>query len=596
VSGLGIANPLGAAGLAAVAVLLWLHRRRLRRRRVPVSTLLLWRRVPPAPPVRRRPRFDALLFVRLALVLALVGGLLGPFLGAPGVPGASAPLLVVLDVSASMQARERGGTRFALARRRARALVEGSDETMLVLAAERPRVAVRWTADRRRVLERLETVEPLDVPGDLEPSLALARAETSGRSGARIAVLTDVPRPAAAPATMRWVEVGRTDDNVAVAGLTVDDPPGGHPALTAVVRNHSGTARRVAVEASAGGRRWARRTLDLAPHAVRTLTLRDPPAAGEVEVGVEPGDALAVDDVARAWLAPRPPLDLLVVGDRPEGAAALAAVARALPGMRVRSLPTGAWTGTAAGAIVVFDRTAPAPPTDAPALYAAPPADNAVCPAADVAGAAAVVDWDETHPALAGLGPQDALVAVHVQAIAPPSWGMPVLIAAGMRGVFPLLVAGERDGRRIACLGADLDRALLGSDGLPLLLATLGTLRWLAARDEALVARTGIPFAVPDAGDAPPPDGVRLAGGVAVAERAGRFRLGPPGAERVVLASLADDRESDIGRDGAREWAPVAPPPEPAPAPGRRDVGWWVLAAAGALMLSEWLLWRRSAW
>ena len=42
---LGVANPLGAAALVAVAALIALHLWDRRRRVVPVSTLFLWRRI-----------------------------------------------------------------------------------------------------------------------------------------------------------------------------------------------------------------------------------------------------------------------------------------------------------------------------------------------------------------------------------------------------------------------------------------------------------------------------------------------------------------------------------------------------------------------
>jgi hypothetical protein len=67
VSVLGVANPLGAAALVAVAALIALHLWDRRRRVVPVSTLFLWRRIPAAPLERRRRlRPDALFALQLA--------------------------------------------------------------------------------------------------------------------------------------------------------------------------------------------------------------------------------------------------------------------------------------------------------------------------------------------------------------------------------------------------------------------------------------------------------------------------------------------------------------------------------------------------
>ena len=60
----------------------------------------------------------------------------------------------VLDASASMQVQEAGGTRFALARRKLDGLVGSLPDgapVLLVAAADRPRVVLRWSADRQRL-------------------------------------------------------------------------------------------------------------------------------------------------------------------------------------------------------------------------------------------------------------------------------------------------------------------------------------------------------------------------------------------------------------------------------------------------------------
>src|SRR2546430_5714120 len=155
---LGLANPAGALALAFVGVLVVLHLYGRRQRTVPVGTLFLWRRVPAEPLDRRRFRPDLLFVLQLVLLLALIAGLVRPYVESATPAAERVRLLVVLDVSASMQAREDGGTRFELARRRARALVAQlltGDEVMLVAAAERAHVVLAWTVDHARAQDRL---------------------------------------------------------------------------------------------------------------------------------------------------------------------------------------------------------------------------------------------------------------------------------------------------------------------------------------------------------------------------------------------------------------------------------------------------------
>jgi hypothetical protein len=203
---------------------------------------------------------------------------------------------------------------------------------------------------------------------------------------------------------------------------------------------------------------------------------------------------------------------------------------------------------------------------------------------------------------LAGLDGLQALTAEPVRVLGRPAWGAPVVVAADGRNAFPLLVAGERDGRRAACLGAELVGPLASSDRLPLLMLTLNALRWLAEPYEwqALTVETGRaallgpgprqPVRGPIEGT-----GLHVAGEppVVVAEHAGLYRLGPPGGERVVLANLFDDRESDVGREGDHEWPATAAVGGVAERAGERELAWWLYLAGVVLLALEWIAWRR---
>jgi hypothetical protein len=79
---------------------------------------------------------------------------------------------------------------------------------------------------------------------------------------------------------------------------------------------------------------------------------------------------------------------------------------------------------------------------------------------------------------------------------------------------------------------------------------------------------------------------------VVLAERAGVHRARVPGGpDRLVLASLTNDAESDVGRqDGDREW-PATAAADTTTASGRVDLSWWFYALAAALLALEALVW-----
>jgi len=595
----GLANPAGAAALLAVAVLiaLWLWERR--RRVIPVGALFLWERVPPQPLERRRFRPDLIFLLQLAALLALCGAYVAPYLQAPPVR-ASARTALVLDVSASMQAREADGrTRFATARARAARLLDdaGDGEFLVVTAAARARVALPWTRDVARARATLDALAPLDTPTNLAPAVELALTATRATPAARVVVVTDLAPaasgvPADVAAAVDWLQVGRTDDNVGIAGITVEPTPFAGvrgQSATVFVRNYAAVPRTVVVDARVDDAPWARHVLTLPARDTAPLLLRSPPRAGRLDVALGVDDALAVDDRASAWIGDEAPLDAVVVTESPALGATFRAIAAAAGG-RAEVVNRARWEEEPLGAprVVLFDGYVPAVPADANALYVAPPPGNAVCPAERTIEGATVVDWDASHPLLAAVEDVGAIDVGRASRLVAPAWGRAVVVAVSRGAPFPLLVAGERDGRRIACFGAELAAPLDASDRLPVLLLVLATMRWLAAAPDAAVLETGVPATL---GWAPASGAGLVVGGepaIVVAERAGVWRAGA----RTVIANLADERESDIGRDPRDHpgRASVAMPTVPG---ARRPLGAWLLAAAAVALVAEWLAWGR---
>ncbi|MCW5893951.1 MAG: BatA domain-containing protein, partial [bacterium] len=481
----GLENPLGLAALAAVAVLVVLLRFARRGPLVTVGSLWLWRQVPAAPRVHRRVRTDLPFWLQLAAVVALAAALARPFWSAPARPGGGAPLVAVLDVSASMQTHEAAGPRLETARAlldaELAALPTGTP-AMLVAAGARPRVAMRWTTDVAAVRAALANLAATDEPTRLPRALALAEAEQRRRPGTRIAVATDLP-PAAGD--VAWHAVGATDDNAAVTRLAVDAPPFAPvraATVTATVRNFAARPRAVTVRADVDGVPWATRPVILAPRGSAEIRLEAPPRDGVVTVALDGGDALAVDDRAVTALAAARPLDLLLVSESDTLAAALSALVGSLPDGRLEIVnPAGlrerdaGSTASALHPVAILDGVVPghAGALARPALLVAPPPDNPVCPGRGVAAHPAVVDWDDTHPILAGVEGLAALGVPRATVLRRPPWGTEVLHAATARGGFPLLVAGEVDGWRRACLAAPLPTPLTDADALPLVVVTL---------------------------------------------------------------------------------------------------------------------------
>jgi hypothetical protein len=340
---MGVLDPLAFvfAGLYAVLVFFYLWERW--RRRIIVPSLLLWEAVLEDTLRVRRFRPDLLFALQLLLLTCLIIGLARPYLTGPGSGQPSGRHIIVLDTSASMQAREGRTTRFDEARAQALALLDtlASDaEVMLVTAAQSPEVVLNFTRDHAAVAHALEQLGATDTAGDV--SLALAFADGARQRNdlpTEIDVFTDIPR-SQLPAPMRdqatVFQVGESDDNLGIEALQV---------FQGRFQDYSRARANVLVEnfAHREGHGFltvrlqdqvvSRSGFTLAPRETKGFLVRDFPGPGRVVAQLEVTDALAADNTAFGWIRPLEPVRVLVVSAPSPLLDDLRALAAATPGL-----------------------------------------------------------------------------------------------------------------------------------------------------------------------------------------------------------------------------------------------------------------------
>ncbi len=140
----------------AIPLILFLHSLRPRGLRVRTTTFFLWERVLREQPLGTRlgwlVRKNLLLILQLLAALALIAALADPWLRYFGSP--SGDVVVVMDLSASMKATERGVLRFDAARREWLSLIDGlgaGQKMMVIGAGAQPRLLMPFTSDQRRL-------------------------------------------------------------------------------------------------------------------------------------------------------------------------------------------------------------------------------------------------------------------------------------------------------------------------------------------------------------------------------------------------------------------------------------------------------------
>lgn len=620
------------AGAAALPLLLALYLLKLRRRPVRVSSVMFWPRASKDVQVNvplRLVRPSWLLLLHLLIVLLLLGALARPAVEGRAPAGGRVVLLV--DASASMSARDREGgpTRLESAKARATRLAReltraGASVGLIVFAAEAS-VGQGFTQSRALLEAAIGTIEPTDQPGDLRAALALgeALAGEAGEAG------EDDPTP---PTLVVIGDGGYAQPAARTAGTALaferigPEPGMSLPVNAGITRL---AARRdyadpavvrvlVEVRGSAASTRVLTLTLNAGLVAQRAIELvASPegwgafasfefaaPGGGLVLASLGGGDALASDDEAGLVLdEPRRPSMLLV---RPEQESAadflLEDVLRELRPSELRIVNEAQWAAmNGAGAdLVILDRVGGALPAGAAAIC------FGVLPALDgLAGEAAVeamrgetpLYWKREHPVMRDVA-MDAVVAA----------GSFAYRATGVRAGLSEVVLGPRGAMvmvdegppRRVMVGFELARSNWALQaGFAIFMAN--AVDYLTLRGEASSGRS---FTTGERVDVRATGRVTLegpvvvqgqgnAGGVAVLgliPRAGVYVVrGESSRDKVVCVNVANGVESriqspqeiDVGGALVSAGAGLT---------GPREVWAYLVMAAGVLLAVEWVI------
>ncbi len=315
-----LGSPSGLWLLGLIAPLVVLYILKIRRQRLRVPSTWLWasaqRDLLAKSPFRK-------LIVQVPLILQLLALiLLALALSRPATRGGAIigdHLAIIVDTSASMAAKDAGGTtRIAAARKAAHdvvaALSPGSD-ALIIDAGREARTASPLDRDARRLDAAIDQLVAREVEGNLGRAVAIASDRLRQLPGdKRIIVITDgalahADALSAATLPLEVVKVGEPVDNAAI--VRVDVRSGRDPAtkrdqtqVFALVVNH-GTAKRdlfVTLRQRNVVEPLASRRIQLAPGERSPVVLTFEPAPGDAGTGLvvelSPGDALAVDDRA----------------------------------------------------------------------------------------------------------------------------------------------------------------------------------------------------------------------------------------------------------------------------------------------------------
>jgi len=610
---------IGFTALAPVIVLLYLLK--LKRRPLPVSTLLFWQRV--LQENRQRAFFQKLrqllsLLLHLLIFALLLGALARPTWDRLVREGASTVLIV--DARARMQAREAGGTRMDAARERAAGYLRQADarrQMALLTLDSGPRVAAAFTDDERALRAALDGVIATDAAGDLAAAIGLAEDLLASRLGEKqIVVITDRAGSAAAsPRTgtpLHFVPVGTERENVAITRLAAR-PLLNSPQTSEVlleVQNFGRQPARGQVEVSFDGRLLDVKPLALAPGEKRREIFPSVPRPGATARGwltarLDTADALAVDDTAYAMLPAPPRRRVLLVS---AGNFFLEKLLGADQSVAFELIAPDGYRAELAAKfdVVIFDRALPAD------FALAAPVSPVLCLGQtpfETGGAGLeqplLTDLQAEHPVLRLVSLQNVTV-VRARTLALPAAGGPGRWTAPIRSFEnPLLIVGEVGGKRVAGLGFDVAESDLPLRiAFPLLISNL--VQWLAgdgvAAPRALAVGEALALGPGESVWTEPqrkftrevqPDAAQMAREFFVPLRAGFYLQQGEKGGSWLAANTFSEAESDLRQDAAAAVSAPVSPKVPVAALGGWPPWIYLASAAFALFTVEWWLFHR---
>lgn len=603
--------PFALAFAAAIPVVILFYL--LKRKRVVklVSSTLLWQRFlseTQASKPFQKLRHNWLLVLQLALLVLAVLALARPFFTGKARP--SQLRVMILDASASMQAKDEAPSRFEKARVEALKWVDSlrdQDKMVIVQAAANAEVKQSETSEKAALRRAIQACQPMDSPTRLVAALKMAESLVRDRPGAEIHLFSDGAVPELSEFENKnlplvFHRIGQRCANLGLTALDVranpDDPS--QRALYTSVVNFSSNAVETVLELLFEGQPVAARPLNLgagaaSPQVFLTAQARD----GVFTVRLKHDDDLAADNTASiVSLLPKPVKVLLVTAGNDHLQRAL----RVLPNVEL-SVARDLATPATEFDFTVLDEIVP---TRWPAgnLLAVVVAPTNWFEAGRRIEAPVLIPWKGAHPLLRYVSWDNVSVA-EALAVPPPSWAVSLLETT--QGA--VLLAGQFGRQRVVWVGF---RTGAGTwprrTSFPIFVAN--AVEWLnpaSTRSAELLVRAGDPFRLPLTSPAREarvtlPDGAartlpldEQAAEVVFGEtfRQGVYRLQVGTNETTFCVNLLDAAESHIQPRDELKLGQFARATAATAQRAGAEFWRWLAAAALAVLCFEWWWYHR---
>jgi hypothetical protein len=362
----------------------------------------------------QRLRFSWLLLLQLLAAAVLVAAAVQPVLSAGS--SLSRHSVVLLDVSASMQARDVQPSRLDEAKREVGEIINqiGPLDRMTVIAVGSvPRVVTSIVGDRESLRRAVGATSAGNGPADLSAALTLASGLVRPGEDTHAYLFSDgivgpirTDSANALPFQVDYRRIGTSGENVGLTSLVVRtgaQSRAGHLHL----QNFGQQARSFSLEWRADGKLVDVRKLTLAGGQAQDLVLPVPADATLVSAHIDPGDVFALDDTVTAIArTPRAFRVLLVTSANVFLQQALSL----RPDIELDVVAPSAYKSSVPYAMSIFDRYSPPTLPNGPFILIDPPAGSPLAGGPAI-GIGRVRATDAGDPLLTNVDLQDVHIA-----------------------------------------------------------------------------------------------------------------------------------------------------------------------------------------
>jgi Ca-activated chloride channel family protein len=555
----------------------------------------------------QRLRFSWLLLLQLLVAAVLVMAAVQPALSASTTLATHS--IVLLDTSASMQARDVQPSRFDEAKRQVGAMIDQlgpQDRMSLITVNSTPAVVASVTGDRGALHRALSEVAASNGAADLSSALSVASGLVRAGDDARAYLFSDgILEPLATsfasglPFPVEYHRIGVSGENVGLTSLVVRTSAQSRAAYLHV-QNFGQQSRSFSLDWRSDTGLIDVRPLTLAGGQSQDLVLPVPAGATSVTARVDSSDNFALDDSVTAIARTPNQFHVLLVTP---GNVFLEQALRLRGDFQIDVVAPAAYKSATPYAMTVFDRFSPPVMPDGPFVMIDPPAGSPLAGGTAI-GIGRVRVSDAGDPLLTNVSLQDVHVA-RSQDLTTSTFGRALVTSAQT----PLVLVRDEPFRQVL-VGFDIHESDLPLRvGFPVLVQNLS--EWMLPPsvpsrsfhpDEAVTI-------VPEPGATSVtvlrPDSARrsLAPG-SISTFGDTDKLGVYTVEQVVAGKV--DRSwfaVNLFSDSTSQLKPVdriTLPPTRASVPvqaehsGQVPIWPWIALAALALVVTEWVAFHRG--